>query len=1386
MSKNARKIITVLNLILLVLLISAAIPFIYFARVSFSHTPVAVADEVQPEVDDPEDQRITYIGSAWTPDNIYKESYKFIKFTDNDGQEVTVKYNDGKGHEIEEPGAKDAGEYTVTVTPAENRVWRSDGGTGEKTFQLTIEKAQLEWFYNDSHAPNQQDAKDRNEEAFVRTSFWESPQNNRINNVQAFFSGNSQTYSKKAPVSDPDKRSEYDFEITKEGEDGTRDRDVSDVGTYTFTVANFREKEEKDRTAVAKNFENPSFTLIIEPIRVNIAENNILKWVIDSGRYPDLNLGIAYEYSYNEAGSAEVKKFYSASELTKAPYNNWENWTAVSTSPKTEYNLTAYREGKTNAIKLYRDSGSLAYFNVNKESGYSGNVASQPGRYEATALIEPVANYTLYFDLEAVGKTEADLGMTVEPNDDGTYSVTKVWYVVQYFNEYIDRSSLEDKSKVEYVFPTEWTFGKLPEGGIFAPCIAHGDEILMLGEGGYPQPDGYTLNVDDEIILKFGVPHVVEDEDGEDSERGEDGEQLYNITYFSEGWQDGSKDIVTFTIMRGETEICRNQPRSRFDYYVNEYMPVGKYTITFATKPVSFDGEHVDWWLGNASTCGSSYIGTTISFDFEVKTDTCLYDDLDVNFKNNDQMVPYEVDFGAINGDYNNFFGVTAGKALVEGAVRKQTIAESNTYWATVADDYFDEKPYLTFSLVIEDAEYLPASAGEWAALIAGADTYRIYYQINMRNYESEAVSDGSKYFDIILYEVLEIPEFVIAEYTGEAQAVTPAEEDARYTIEDNVQTAIGSYEATLTLLDNVHYRWKGIEGAVCKVNYIIDKAINSWLTDPNLADYQWNSFDRTVNLVAATPLVSSPVFGVTYDEEGLISVVGLESFTVENGVVSAEAEAVFNTLKAGKYFLWCSAVETDTHKPIEKAAYEFNVELADNGWIAEPDIVSWSDSQTPKLPTATPKYGKVTFKIVSEQDEDEVYFDSENGINRLAGLKAGSYVLIASVAGTNDTYKGIQASKTFLIYSSLNDVVIILLCVLIALLVCAVVALVILMLYYKRKKGGHGGENGSHGGNGGGGHTPEGPHTEHHEADHSEPQQISIMHVLEANGAHEHAHNKENIGEEPAVEESVGEQPEINNDVEVESEEDEPEPVEDESEVEEYEPEVEDIEPEVEPVEEEPVQEEPVYEQPIEQPAEQQPAEQPVYAQPMYDMYGRPMYDMYGRPMYQQPAYNQPAYGQAAQAVEEQPVYEEIEEDPVEDEQTEENLAEEPEVEAVEPEELPVYEETQPVEDLQEEENLAEEPAEESVAEVQPVEEEEEIAPPVFDAPAEEQPASEEPAEQAEEIAPPVFDEPAEEQAPAEQPAEEEPEIAPPVFDEPAEESKPENGEQPDGGEQD
>lgn len=1294
MSKNVRKILSLLSLILLALFLTAAIPVMCFKHDSGMQTPIAVADEVQPaddaektEVSNPADLSVNFNGYAWSPDETLKKNFTFGKIL-------------RAGEEVKE--AKDAGDYTVYVTPAENCVWKEDGSTTEKTFTLTITPVKLTWEYG------------AEETTELYREFKYSWNSNRIYEVTAKFVNT--TYGREKPYEENSQRYNKDFIIIKDGDtENPIKYNVSDAGTYTFTAVD------------AENYENPTFTIKILPAEVNIGDN--LRWVLVTFS-TDLNSARVYEYSYNEVGSTEVKKFYSATptthapnddwenwkdmslyeytynevestevktyysdvELTEAPNENWENWKCVyAPEPGIKDNKTvfSYRENVKNAIKLYNDSGAMAYFEVK----YGGDTeAVAPGKYVATAVIKATSNYTLTYN------PSGDMGMTIVDNNDGTYSITKVWYVLQYFNEFIASSSGgETRSKEEYTFPASWAFGAIPDD-VDAPCVAHGDEIKFgLGDntvcrGDFTQPDGYALAVDDdgvfERVLKVNILS---------------GEYQINYAESTVAWQNGSKDIVTFTLMSGDEVICKDQPRSKFAYYVNRYMPVGKYSITFTAKTVSFSANHTDWWSGVAgANCGSEYIGTDISFDFEVYAETGDYDDTLLNFNGNDSATPLEVDFAVINGDYTNFFAVAAEKVTAAGAISKSDVLASDTYWSTVADDYFDENPYLTLSITAENAEYLATSAEKWSELVPQVGTYTFYYQLNMRNYTSQAAENGGKYVTIVLYETLDIPEFVNAEYTGEAQAVLPAVEDARYTVSDNVQTEKGAYKATLTLLDPVHYRWKGVEGAVCQADYEITKAANKWVTELKLENYQWNSFDANVNLIYGTIAAGTPVFKVTIDEEGLTTVEGLASFTATDGIVSAEAEAVFKSLKVGTYHLWASAEETELYRPIENAHCAFTVELAENGWVTEPGIKEWADGDQPNLPYAAPLYGTVTFKIVAEDDETQVYYDSVSGVNKLATLRAGRYLLIASVEGTEDTYKGIEVTKAFIVSSSLEMLLKIFLIIIIVILVCAVIVLVILLLILKHKKGGNNGDD----------HHAE-PHKEaHHEEEHKEKHHKEIHHeaasrIVEEEGQSEDPEEKHPVAEQIALDELVGEQP-----VEEEptaEEEIADEPAEEQPEA--VEEPVEEEQPAEEESADEPEEPQPLYEQPVYQ--------EPMY-QPMYDMYGRPMYDMYGRPMYQQVYRQQPV---------EQPLYEEEEPEAVEEPDT---------TEPEQPEETDV------------DEPATDEPVTEQSVEEQPVSEEPAAEEPEAEESVEETAAEEPVAEQPEAVEEPAAEEPsADEQAP-------------------------------------
>ena len=507
----------------------------------------------------------TFDGTAYYGPDISK--YWVTKILDGDGVELDdVAY-----------GVTNAGEYTFyyTPNPYQGCIW-ADGSTEEKSYKVTINQATLMWKYKDRTTTV--DIAD----AYKEVKYTES-RTNYISKVYAECGNLS--YNKSGDSSTKG------VTIIKNGET-TIKKNVIDSGNYTFTVA------EED----IPNYKNPTFTFKILPMEIDIGKSVNLNWTIDGAVNESLANGDIYCYTYNRRGSNKVESAYTTLKLSKAPFNNWENW-AESENDKAYLieGIAAYKEDKTTKIKLYRDSGSLQLYNA----VYSGDFsATESGKYVAKAVITPVDNYALTYT-----PSDSPKNMTITPLEGGAYEITKTWYVAYFVNEFLSQSSFDEQAKTEYTFPQKWTFGSLTEE-ITAPCLAHGDEVRMsqLVPDCYAKLDnnnfnGYVLEnvTDHETILEIIGADVTYREGMEEWERGE-------------------KDLVTFSITSYDgTTVCLDEPRSKLSYYVNGFMPVGRYTITFKAKNVGINDKHLDWWNGNkGSSCGNEYFGITTSYDFEV------------------------------------------------------------------------------------------------------------------------------------------------------------------------------------------------------------------------------------------------------------------------------------------------------------------------------------------------------------------------------------------------------------------------------------------------------------------------------------------------------------------------------------------------------------------------------------------------------------------------------------------------------------------------------------------------------------------------------------------------------------------------------------------------
>lgn len=200
--------------------------------------------------------------------------------------------------------------------------------------------------------------------------------------------------------------------------------------------------------------------------------------------------------------------------------------------------------------------------------------------------------------------------------------------------------------------------------------------------------------------------------------------------------------------------------------------------------------------------------------------------------------------------------------------------------------------------------------------------------------------------------------------------------------------------------------------------SFVIAKAANNWLVTPNVIQWSYGGYNVNTNLILASARYSDdrhPItFKITTDEAGEHPVAGLESFTAIDGVVAndvAEKLAAFGT---GTYYLISSVTygDGDNYTSLAPEPQEFSVTRAVNAWTVTPGVTTWIvgnydneedfDAAIGRI-LAEARFGKVDIVITEVDNEENVVYDSANGIDNLASAGVGIYAFSARVAGTDD-----------------------------------------------------------------------------------------------------------------------------------------------------------------------------------------------------------------------------------------------------------------------------------------------------------------------------------------------------------------------------------------------
>lgn len=217
-------------------------------------------------------------------------------------------------------------------------------------------------------------------------------------------------------------------------------------------------------------------------------------------------------------------------------------------------------------------------------------------------------------------------------------------------------------------------------------------------------------------------------------------------------------------------------------------------------------------------------------------------------------------------------------------------------------------------------------------------------------------------------------------------------------------------------------------------VPFRVLQARNYWTQIPQIANWSYGGYDAKINVVSAAAAhgssgdITYSIYKQNGESYGLIKFGDTTSFKVNSeGAVPAVVSEGLKSLGVGKYYLRAEVEGTNNYTGLQEkgtvADYaelsSFEVLKADNYWGTAPTINSWSEgnyTNEDNLPVAAAHYGVARIVITDVNDAENVLYDSENNINKLAEAGVGAYLLTATVAGS-DNYGELTFDRIFHVF---------------------------------------------------------------------------------------------------------------------------------------------------------------------------------------------------------------------------------------------------------------------------------------------------------------------------------------------------------------------------------
>ena len=720
---------------------------------------------------------------------------------------------------------------------------------------------------------------------------------------------------------------------------------IVDAGTYTVTVVD-----------VDNNVY--SFEVVVSPASLNLATIENLEWHINglsSHLMPYGESETLYIYTYSndakdEEGNSIVGQYPSLTPLSSAQIKELQLDNSYNTK-EVQYSVVRNR-GTEVTLVIVGEGYSVAYTE-------GSNVGKDVGVYTAKATLTSNGNYTF-----TLGNIDSVRELSITLNEDGTATVEKVWYIVDYANWLV----VSDTDKSDYTLPDR-VFG---EGGVPAAPALYYTGI----EGGSISMQLYYNDV--------LVTHTVGTNEVSVFTTGEMGE------YINSAMPAGNYRLVVS--VTGVTERIYEDDFTKFvDIYHNGFTE----TLTFTVSKANLSSNAVKAIHGLLK-------GKTFEFDVD-KDAARLYSDEALNAVNT-YLDSHFVRTGTIWAD-KKFDGYYDNYAIEYNFLRQHSDSYSVTPIDTSKVDIYTVYYRLTgrnYNSSIDD--------------LNGEDRYDYgftlirYQMIAVPTLSAVTYSGNSVLPDIVDNSGLSSRYEVV---WGDEEYVSGGVHSVTFKLIDNE--------------DNL-YRWIVVEGDDLKFDgssvtrsFVIAQAVNDFSVALNLVGWNYGSYDKELNAISAAVRfldkgeeihfsVSLKGAGKAYE--------GLADFTLLRdkdgkltGLVSDKIAAIFSTLPCGTYVLTASVNETANYKLPVNPSVEFVVGKAQNRWLLDEEsgfsLPNWikgrySEEENPINIKAL--YGNVNFKIVNFETND-VYFDStvnsaDEMVSMLNNIEVGKYMLIAWVDG--------------------------------------------------------------------------------------------------------------------------------------------------------------------------------------------------------------------------------------------------------------------------------------------------------------------------------------------------------------------------------------------------